>query len=642
MRKIYLSATPLEEALKQWLQWFHDTVPHPLSSETVPVRDAQGRITAEALFALISSPTYHAAAMDGYAVRFADTFGAGETTPKRLLLGQEAIPVDTGDPMPTSFNAVIMLEHANRVTTGDTDCIEILQPASPWQHVRVIGEDIVATELVVPENHLLRPVDISALLSSGHVQVSVRRSPKVVLIPTGSELIEPGSMPREGEIIEYNTGMLAALVAEWGGIPFRFPPVKDSIADIRNAVTAACESGDIVVINAGSSAGSEDYTASVIAELGEVMVHGINIKPGKPVILGRVGRTPIIGIPGYPVSAFLTFRLFCRELVYLLQGVPVPESMHVRALLSRQAPSALGQEEFLRVKLGRVGKNMIATPVGRGAGLLMSLVRADGIVRIPSQSEGLGAGTEVDVELLRSSDEIEHTVVCIGSHDNAIDLLANRFKKNHPRCSLSSAHVGSMGGILAIKKGEAHIAGTHLLDDESGEYNVPFLKRYLHEIPVILINLVYRQQGFILPAGNPKTILGFEDLIRKDVTFINRQGGSGTRLLTDMMLRNAGLRSADIAGYDREEYTHMGIASAVLTGVADVGMGILAAAQALGLDFVPVARERYDIVVPAEFIELESVRSLLSVIRDDTAYRKEVESLGGYDVSDMGRILYES
>jgi putative molybdopterin biosynthesis protein len=659
-KRIYLENTPLEEARERWSRRLLSSGIRPLEGELVPAEDALGRVTAGAIFARISAPFYHSSAMDGYAVRFADTFGAAEYSPKKLRVGVEAVYVDTGDPLPDGFNAVVMIEDVNivkgeelgakskekdssRLTPSlSPDFIEIIKPAAPWQHVRIIGEDIVSTELILPENHKIRPVDIGAILSGGHREVLVRRRPKVAIIPTGSELVEPGTELKKGDIIEYNSRILSALVTEWGGEPLRLGIVRDDLEKIKDVLQAASAKADLIVINAGSSAGSEDFTAGAIADLGEVILHGINIKPGKPVILGWVGERPVIGIPGYPVSAFLTFGLFARELIYRWQGLEPSEPLRISAKLSRQVASSLGQEEFLRVKLGRVGDTLVATPVSRGAGILMSLVRADGIVRIPAMSEGIGAGTEVSVEMLREKEEIENTVVCIGSHDNALDLLANVYKKNYPRYSLSSAHVGSMGGLVALKKGEAHIAGTHLLDEEKGEYNVPFIKRLLGDRKIVLVNLVYRQQGLVVVKGNPKRIEGFEDLRRGDVSFINRQAGSGTRLLTDKYLKQRGIDPQTVRGYDREEYTHMGVASAVLTGIADAGMAILAAAKALGLDFIPLAKERYDLAIPEEHLEKPTVSALLKIIRENQEFRYGVQALGGYDVSEMGKVMYEA
>jgi putative molybdopterin biosynthesis protein len=651
---IYLKNIPLSEAIEKWSEKIESEKVGPLGPESIPVEQSLRRITSEAIFARLSSPFYHASAMDGYAVRYADTFGASETVPKRLQYGTQAVYVNTGDPMPEGFNAVIMVEDVNIINekdignrtpdthVGNAEFIEIIQSATPWQNVRVIGEDIVCTELIVPENHTIRPVDIGAIISGGHVTVQVRRRPKIVIIPTGSELVEPGSELRKGNIIEYNSFVLSSLVQEWGGEAVRVKPVPDDIEEIKKAIREGCETGDLVVVNAGSSAGSADFTVHAIAELGEVIQHGINIKPGKPVILGWVKNTPVLGIPGYPVSAFITFNIFAKMLIYILQGIELPEPEYMRAKISRQVASPLGQEEFLRVKLGKVGESIIATPVSRGAGVLMSLVRADGFVRVPAMAEGIGSGSEVDVELLRDRGEIGNTVVCIGSHDNALDLLANSLKKNYPKFSLSSAHVGSMGGLIALKKGEAHMAGTHLLDEKSGEYNIPFLQRILSDRKIALMNLVYRQQGLMVVKGNPKKIISFEDLLRDDIVFINRQGGSGTRLLTDKYLREKNIPAGNIRGYEREEYTHMGVASAVLTGIADTGIGILAAAQALDLDFIPLARERYDLAVMKEYMDSEPVSAVLRIIREDSDFRNAVQDLGGYDVTDMGKILYES
>lgn len=650
-RKIYLESTPLHEALSKWLQRLASgLVLRPLSGERIKVLDSLGRVTAEAVTANISSPFYHSSAMDGYAVRFADTFGATERTPKRLKTGEEAVYVDTGDPIPDRFNAVIMIEDVNviKAKSGErsseataTEYIEIISPATPWQHVRVIGEDIVATELILPENQKIRPVDIGAMIAGGHIDVSVRRKPKVVIIPTGTEIVEPGSDLKKGDIIEYNSRILGGLVCEWGGEPVRFRIIPDNPEELNRAILEAYDMGDLIVINAGASAGSEDFTAKAIKDLGEIVLHGVSIKPGKPVILGWVKGKPVLGIPGYPVSAYITFNLFAKPLLYKWQGIEMEEPEILRAKMSRQAASVVGQEEFLRVKVGKVGDNFIATPVTRGAGVLMSLVRADGFLRIPAMSEGLGAGAEVDIELMRSKSDIESTIVCIGSHDNALDLLANILKKRFPGFSLSSAHVGSMGGLMALKRGEAHMAGTHLLHEGTGEYNVPFIQRLLSGRKIILMNLVYREQGLIVPKGNPKDIKGFEDLTRKDVIFVNRQSGAGTRLLTDKCLKDIGINPGDVKGYEREEYTHMGVASAVLTGIADTGLAILASARALDLGFIPVAKERYDLAMPHEFIETEMLRCLIKIIQEDSEFKNMVTALGGYDISDMGKIIYE-
>ncbi len=636
-QKKYLDNQPLADAIRKYNDALGAAaIGGPLPGERISVSDALGRVTAEAVIAKISSPFYHSAAMDGAAVRFLDTFGASETRPKRLRVPEQAVFVDTGDPMPDGYDAVIMIEDVEKTSENE---IEILRPATPWQHVRLVGEDIVATELIIPENHAVRPADMAAMIASGRTSVMARRRPRVAVIPTGTELIEPGSVPEKGDIIDFNSTMLSAMVSECGGIAAKQRIIKDDADLLRRTILDSLAGSDLVLINAGSSAGREDFTSDAIAGLGQVIVHGVNIKPGKPVILGIVQGKPVIGIPGYPVSAALTFNLFVKPLLAAMQGRTNPPPETLTAKLSRQVASTLGVEEFLRVKVGSVSGNLIATPVTRGAGVLMSLVRADGVVRIPAENEGLAAGHPVSVELFRPGHEIANTIVCIGSHDNALDVLANALKKKHPEMSLSSAHVGSMGGLLAIRRGEAHMAGTHLLDEGTGEYNVSYIKKLLPGRKTALVNLVYREQGLLVPAGNPKGIKGFKDLTRGDVVFVNRQAGAGTRLLTDLHLKKLGIDPSNVKGYHHEEFTHMAVAAAVVSGVADTGLAVLSAARALGLDFILVAKERYDLAIPEEFFDTPLLRAVLAIIGEDSAFREEIVSLGGYDVSEMGKII---
>jgi putative molybdopterin biosynthesis protein len=635
-QKKYLSNTPLAEALHTYNEVLTAAnICVPLPGERVAISDSLGRVTSEAVIAKISSPFYHSAAMDGYAVKFLDTFGAAETRPKRLKTSSQAIAVDTGDPMPDGFDAVIMIEDVEKVEEE----IEILKAATPWQHVRLVGEDIVATELIISENHVIRPVDMAAMLASGHETAMVRRRPTIAVIPTGTELVEPGSDLKKGDIIDFNSTMLAAMARSCGAEPSRKKIVKDDAALLKQTILDAVRTNDLVVINAGSSAGREDLTGHVLAEVGTVHIHGVGIKPGKPVILATVQGKPVVGIPGYPVSAALTFNLFVKPVLFMLQGRTTPPVETLEAKLSRQVASSLGQEEFVRVKLGSVSGSLIATPVTRGAGALMSLVRADGIVRIPAESEGVAAGHAVTVELLRRPHDIANTIVCTGSHDNALDVLGNRLRIKHPELSLSSAHVGSMGGLLALKRGEAHLAGTHLLDEETGEYNVSYIRKHLPGRKVVLVNLVYRTQGFIVLKGNPKGIKGFEDLSRDDVVFVNRQAGAGTRLLADLYLKKLNIDPAKVKGYHHEEFTHMAVAAAVVSGAADTGLAVLSAAQALDLDFVAVAQERYDLAIPEEHYDAPMMQALLAIIREDPEFRDQIVKMGGYEVKEMGRIM---
>ncbi len=609
----------------------------PLPAEELPLHAARGRVTAAPVWAKLSAPHYHAAAMDGIAVRATETIGASETSPLRLRVGSQAIWVDTGDPLPPDTDAVIMAEHVQRISD---DTVEIMRAVAPWQHVRALGEDIVATELLLPENHRLGPFDLGALAAAGHVAVAVRSVPRVAIIPTGNELVvpDPAIQLKPGDIIEFNSLLLGGQVEEWGGVATRYPPVPDRRELLHNALAQALADHDIVVINAGSSAGSEDYTAAVLSEMGQVLVHGVAIRPGHPVILAVVAGKPVLGLPGYPVSTALTAELFLRPLVYQLQGQLPPQRPTLRASFTRKLLSPIGEDEFVRVTLGQVDERVVATPLMRGAGVVMSLVRADGIVQIPRFSEGLHAGSEVTVELLRDPVQIANTIVAIGSHDLALDLLASHLRSFAPAARLTSANVGSLGGLLALKRGDTHLAGSHLLDEETGEYNRPFVMRLLPDMDLLLVTLAYRDQGLIVPRGNPQALHDLADLARPDVRFVNRQKGAGTRVLLDYHLKQRGLNPEQIAGYTHEEFTHMAVAAAVLSGRATVGLGILAAARALGLDFVPLFQERYDLVVPRRHWESALFEPLRQVLLSP-AYRQAVAALGGYHVAAMGTVM---
>jgi putative molybdopterin biosynthesis protein len=639
-RRYFLNDVPLDQALEGFFTALDEIgVLDPKPGVELPLSQAQGRITARPVWALTSSPHYDAAAMDGAAVRAADTLGATETSPVNLTIGDQAVLVDTGDPMPAGYNAVVMIEHLHRV---DDNTLQVSEPVPPWQHVRPLGEDLVATELVLPENHQIRPVDLGACAAAGVTQLHVRRRPKVAVLPTGNELVPPGTAPlKPGDVVEFNSLMISGMIDSWGGEWVVLPSAPDEYETIKSAVSSGLSEFDLVIVNAGSSAGAEDYTASVVEDLGRLLVHGVAVRPGHPVVLGMAEGKPIIGLPGYPVSAVLTAELFVKPLIERWLGRPTEARPTVTAELTRKVLSPLGEDEYLRVKLGRVGDRMVATPLQRGAGVIMSLVRADGIAQIPRFSEGLDAGSPVEVQLLRPLGEVQNTIVAIGSHDLTLDLIASHLSRRQPGPGLSSSHVGSLGGLIALRRGEAHIAGCHLLDEATGEYNVSYIQRYLPSVPLVLMNLVGRVQGLIVPTGNPKGIRSLEDLGRPGVVFVNRQRGSGTRVLLDYKLAGMSLDAEGISGYDREEYSHLAVAAAVASGSADTGLGILSAARALGLDFLPLLTERYDLVVPREHFDSELLQPLINLLQD-SEFRREVESLGGYETGDMGKIMWET
>jgi putative molybdopterin biosynthesis protein len=634
-RNIYLQMKTLSEAREILFARFGRR--RITATEEVSVSDAVGRILAEAVFARVSAPHFHAAAMDGIAVQAADTFGASESRPKDLSVGTQAQFVNTGHVLPKGCDAVIMIEGVQQL---DGDRVRIEAPAFPWQHVRKMGEDIVATELLFPRSHQVTPYCVGALLAGGIFSVPVTVPPTVVIIPTGSELVDwretdPADL-KPGQVLETNATMLGCLVTACGGRFQRTEKIADDPAAIEAAVAAAVNGGaDIVLTVGGSSAGSADHAKTVLAAQGEVLVHGVTIMPGKPILIADIGGTPAFGIPGYPVSAIIAFEQFVQPLIASLLGRPDTTRAEIPVAPTRKIPSKLGVEEFLRVKLGRVGDRVVATPLPRGAGCITTITEADGIIRIPNAVEGLLEESPVPAVLLRPTAAIDKTIVIVGSHDNTLDILADQLKRDAPHVSLSSSHVGSMGGLMALRKGVCHAAGTHLLDTDTGVYNTSYIRRYLPGMDVRLVQLVHRDQGLIVPKGNPENITGIADLTREDIVMINRQGGSGTRILLDYRLAQLGISADALKGYGNEEFTHMSVAVAVLSGAADVGLGIHAAAKALDLDFVPVVTEEYDLAIPAAILETDIIRTLLATIRTED-FKARIAALGGYHTETTG------
>ena len=558
-----------------------------------------------------------------------------ERHPKILVKEKDFNFVDTGDVITDPYNAVVMIED---VVVKDDQQVSINAPVALWQNVRPIGEDIVAGELIIPAFHRIRPMDMGALLAGGITEIEVLAKPKVGIIPTGTELVEAGAPMAAGKIIDSNTLMFAGLVKEYGGQPNRYPAVRDDYQLIKNAIEKAVDENDVVLISAGSSAGTEDYTRKLIEELGEVVVHGVAIKPGKPVVLGIVKGKPVIGIPGYPVSAYFVFESFVKPILLAFNHQTLTGGIKIQAVLSKRLMSSLKYLEFVRMKCGRVNDTFVATPLDRGAGVTMSLVNADGILKIPKNIEGYEAGEVVEIILMRPREEIENTLVSIGSHDVLMDLVANIIHKNKKVMSLSSAHVGSLGGIMAIKKGECHLAPIHLLDEETGVYNLAYLKRYLSQEAVVLIKGVKRTQGMMLPKGNPKNVLGIADLTRNDIRFVNRQRGSGTRVLLDYLLKKNQIETENVLGYSREMNTHMMVASAVKSGSCDVGIGVLSAANMMDLDFIPIGDEEYDFVVLKKNLNDPRIETFISVLQSPE-FETALNQLGGYGLENPGEIV---
>ncbi|HTP00035.1 MAG TPA: molybdopterin biosynthesis protein [Anaerolineales bacterium] len=653
---VYLHDIPLSVAQRRLADALKDVGRWDiLGVERIPLNEsALGRVLAEPAWAKVSSPHYHASAMDGYAVVAESTNGAQPAKPITLRVAGNsgAAYIDTGDPLPEWANAVIPIENVEALDDGGalTDAIRkptairIRAAVAPWTYVRPLGEDIVATQLVLPRGHILRPVDLGVLAAAGHSELNVARKPRVAVLPTGSELVPIGSELKRGDILEYNSLVIAAQVLEMGGEATQFPITKDDLGLITERVREAARDYDLVLLNAGSSAGAEDFSARVVEALGTLLVHGVAVRPGHPVILGMLGgegtqrRVPIIGVPGYPVSAALTIQIFVEPLIAQWLGRAPLDLPVERARLTRKITSPAGDEDYVRVVLGRVGADLLAAPLARGAGVITSLVQADGLVVLPPGIQGVEAGETVDVRLFRGRGELERTILCIGSHDLTLDILAQHLAARQRR--FVAANVGSQGGLIALRRREAHLGGSHLLDPSTGDFNIPYIRQYMPGIPVKVVALVGREQGLLLPQGNPKGIHSLDDLARPDVRFVNRQHGAGTRVLLDYHLKLAGISPGSIQGYNQEEYTHLAVAAAVASGRADCGLAVAAAAQALHLDFIPLFRERYDLVMPKEHAKSDLLAPVFDVLVE-RGFREDISKLPGYDTSIMGSIILE-
>jgi putative molybdopterin biosynthesis protein len=630
----FIRDVPAARALEAWCAVREAAgCPDRLPVIEVPLAEAAGLVTAAPVWATRSSPPFDAAGMDGIAVRAAHTIGASETT--AVYLAPDAYDVvDTGDPMPPGRDAVVMREHVHY----DAGKAELRAAVPPYQHVRSIGEDVSAGELLLPEGHRLRAVDLAAAAAAGATRLSVRRRPFVLILPTGDEVRPIGTEPGPGEILDTNSLMLAAQARESGCEARCLPIEPDDPERIAAVVTKAAADCDLLIVIAGSSAGRDDYTAQVVVSAGTLAVHGVAVRPGHPVVLGVVGRTPVLGAPGYPVSAALTFDIFAEPLLSGLSGVSPRSRPRTVAKLARKLASPLGMDDWVRVRLGVVRGATVATPLPRGAGVLTSLVRADGLLVVPAGVEGHHAGTEVSVELLRGLDEIAHTIVAIGSHDLVLDLAASALRADDPLVTLASSNVGSLGGLVALRDGLCHIAGSHLLDPASGEYTLPYVDRVFGAAApeVAVIRLVHRDQGLMVAPGNPLGITGIAGLTRPGLRYVSRQRGAGTRVLLDHELGKLGIDPGLIEGYAREEPTHLAVAAAVAAGRADAGLGIMAAAQVYGLDFVPVTREPYDLVIAPGALDGPQLAPLWSLLRSDR-FQSAVTVLGGYSAKEMGR-----
>ncbi|MGB9899803.1 MAG: molybdopterin biosynthesis protein [Pseudothermotoga sp.] len=631
-RKIYLKKLDVAEALevfKKGLQKVGFFVPE---TETIPTTESLKRVLAKPVYANRSVPTYNSAAMDGIFVRSLDTTGATKTNPKVLSKDQFKF-VNTGGRLEPPFDAVIMIENIHVI---DDDHVQIFESVPPFHNIRLIGEDLCEKDMIFTRYHRLKPYDISLLLAAGVFELEVIRKIKAVIIPTGDEIIPPQCDPNDGRIPETNSSLISNYLDELGVVVDVHQPVNDSYESILSAVSKMVLSYDMVLLNAGSSAGSFDYSYHVLNDLGEVVAHGLNIRPGKPTILSLVNSKPVVGLPGYPGSCYVVLDHIVKPIIFeKYKTLPSNEAV-VEAVSTRRIFSSISEDEFIRVSLSRVKDRYVFVPLKRGAATMEALAKMDGTAVVPKGVEVLDEGQKISVRTCKSIEEIDKNILFIGSNDPLVSILADMIKERDHTVSMSITNVGSMGGLMAIAKGYAHIGGIHLLDPNSGEYNLPYVKKYLKNF--ILVKFIRRNQGLIVQKSNPKRIEGIEDLVRKDIRFVNRQKASGTRILLDYHLSRLGIDQSQINGYDDEEFTHINLALKIKRGLADVGLGIAPVAQIMDLEFIPLFWEEYDLLILPEFIEDSRFQLIMNTILSES-FRNNALTWQGYDLSNVGEII---
>ncbi len=636
-----LYSVPVEEALDRFLtELEYQEAANPLEHEMVELEHALDRITAEPVVAKMSSPHFYAAAIDGMMVRAAETLNASPEDPVRIPLADHLF-VETGSPIADGFDAVVPFHELTLEEEGGR--VRLERPSSPWRNIRPIGEDIAANELVLPRDHRIQPLDLGALVASGAAQIKVYRRPKVAVITLGNKLVEPGTKPEVGEMLDSNTLILCGLVTESDALPSRRPPVPENLEQAGLALRAAATESDLVLVAAGPSHGTA-LLARVFDNLGDCILHGVALKPGHSLALGVIEQTPVIGLPYHPGSGFLSFALFAKPILARLTGRPVDHSPWPteKAVVALETGSGHGVEEFIRVRLGKVDDRTVAVPDSSGSPTLMSMIRADGLLRVPAEANRIEVGSVVEVYRLEPERSLEGNLLLLGTHNICYHVIRNLLQRSFPDVRLHSAATGGSAGLRCLQGGNCHMAAIHLFDEPTGTYNIPFLEREMAGEPMILIHLLKRYLGLAVKSGNPLGIESLADLTRPEVRFINRQPGSGTRALVDFHLAKLEVDSTKINGFDQEVRTHMAVAAAVAGDLADAGPSVSTAARALRLDFVPAISERLELAIPKRFWNHYPVRALRKVIRSKVFQQEAAKQLTDYDFTETGEVIWES
>jgi putative molybdopterin biosynthesis protein len=633
---------PAEEALDRFLSEleFLRAVARP-GSESVPLIQALRRITARSVVAAMDSPHYFSAAVDGMVVRSGETFAASPENPVDIAIDDPRVFVEMGSPVPEGYDAVVPLHELESASQGS---VRVRRASNPWRNVRPAGEDVHQNEVIIAKDHRIQPYDIGALAAAGVEKVEVYQQPKVAILPLGNTLVPAGVKPEVGQMVDSNSATLNGMVQETGAIPLMCPICPERLKEASDALRLAACQADLVIVLAGPSHGT-NLVARLIGDLGERILHGVALKPCQSLTLGVVDGKPVLGFPFHPVGVFAAFEAFARPVLEQMLGPSVSQEDLPRVLASLAVPfkrPTSGREEFVRARMAWVDDRLVAVPEVGGASTLMSLVRASGLFRVNADVEELPARTNVSVRVLGPQRSLHSNILVLGTHDICFDLLRGLLRASYPELALHTAATGGMKGLQAVRAGLCHAAAIHLFDEETGEYNVPFLTKQPLPEPMVLLNVCSRDLGLIVAPGNPLKIQGLADLARKDVRFINRQKGSGTRVLLDYHLRQLGMDPDKVHDFPREVKTHMAVAAAVSGGAVDVGPGISTAARTLRLDFVPCLAERLDLLIPKRFFSRFPVAGLVSVIKSPRFRREASQHLTDYDFSQTGQVLWES
>lgn len=606
----------------------------PLGAEDIPLAESLGRVLAVDVLARVDVPFFDRSNYDGFAVRAGDTFGSSEMSPRQVRLqagaldagtpatefvaAGEAIAIATGGMVPRGADAILMIEHSE-IRGGE---LLITRAVTPGFGIAFAGTDIARGETVLRAGTVLTSRETGVLAAIGESRIQVWRRPRVAIISTGNEIIAPGEPMRSAAVYDSNSQVLADAVRELGGVPHYWGIVRDDVAALRSMMQAALETSDLVLLSGGTSKGKGDLCYRIVEELTDpgVVVHGVALKPGKPLCLAVTGGKPVVILPGFPTSAIFTFQEFIAPIIRLYGGRASELRETISATMAMKTNSEIGRTEYLLVGLVKTDHGLSAFPMGKGSGSVTTFSRADGFVTIPRHTEIVEAGDYVDVRLLGRGLQIADLIV-IGSHCVGLDYLLSQLQRREISSKLLT--VGSSAGLLATKRGECDVAGVHLLDPESGIYNLPFLSDAVELIPGY-----GRSQGILFRRGDARfegqTLEQIVSTVthpqQADCVMVNRNQGSGTRILIDRLLRGA-----KPPGYAVQPSNHNAVAAAIAQGRADWGLAIESVALANGLGFLPYQEERYDFVIPKSRRDRPAVRAFIELLRDDGTKLKLAE-----------------